>query len=110
MKLDQKYVLHLPVHKFENEEITRINIDKLLDDLINTLNANNYHSFYITKVNGHYKTRSFDEILITIFTSSHEQKIQPNEIFKKWFGENNNTLKQESFAYEYGNSLYIIEL
>lgn len=110
IKLDEKYVLHLPIHKFENEKITTININNALDDLINLLNINQYHSFYINKVNGHYKTRSFDEILITIFTSSQEEKIKPGELFIKWFKNNNNLLKQESVAYEYNNNMYIEEM
>lgn len=107
-KLDQKYVLHLPVHKLENEKVTKININKVLDDLVTRLNKNQYHSFYITNVNGHYKSRSFDEILITIFTT--KDKITPDKIFRKWFKENNHILKQESYAYEYNNTLYVENL
>lgn len=109
IELDQKFVLHLPVHKFENERVTAININKVLDNLINILNENNYHSFYITKVNGHYKTRSFDEILITIFTSSNDNRKKPDKIFKEWFQDNNDILRQESYAYEYNNIMYIEE-
>lgn len=110
MELDKKYVLHIPFHKFENDKITKINMKNLIDDLIKQLNNNGYISFYMTKVNGYYKNRCFDEMLITIFASSDSKQKLPDEIFSKWFKENNNTLKQESFAYEYNNKMYIEEI
>ncbi len=84
-------------------------MDELIEELTNRLYDNNYTSFYMTNVTGHYKNRAFDEILITIFTSKEQNQILPDTIFKQWFKENNNTLKQESFAFEYNNSLYIME-
>ena len=68
-----------------------------------------YTSYYKTMVEGSYKGRSFDELLITIF-SSDNNRVSPAEIFTKWFKNNNHLLKQESFAYQENNSLKIIEL
>lgn len=107
-KLDHKIILHIPVHKFENNKITEINMERYLNILIETLNNNGYTSFYKTSVTGYYKNRSFDELLITIFTTRDDTKAII--IFKEWFETNNNALKQESFAYEDNNILYIEEL
>lgn len=109
MILNTKYVLHIPTHKFENERVTRINMEKVIADLEKRLNQNDFHSFYKIEVEGHYKRRSFDEVLITIFTSDITQP-QPDEIFSQWFKDNNYELKQESFAYEKNNELYIEKL
>ena len=109
MILDTKYVLHIPTHKFEDEKVTRINMKKCIGDLESRLNQSGYHSFYKTEVEGHYKSRIFDEVLITIFTSS-ETEAKPDEIFSQWFKDNNKELKQESFAYEKNNELIIEEL
>lgn len=109
MILDTKYVLHIPCHKFENEKVTLINMKKCIGDLESKLNEHGYHSFYKIQVEGHYKSRIFDEILITIFTSN-KTEVQPDMIFREWFIENNDELKQESFAYEKNNELIIEEL
>ena len=109
MILDTKYVLHIPTHKFENERITIINMKKCISDLESRLEQNGYQSFYKTKIEGHYKSRSFDEILITVFTTRKTEP-QPDDIFSQWFRDNNDELKQESFAYERNNELIIEEL
>ena len=109
MILDTKYVLHIPCHKFENEMVTRINMEKCIGDLESKLDQSGYHSFYKTQVEGHYKSRKFDEVLITIFTSNISE-LQPDKIFRKWIKENNDELKQESYAYEKNNELIIEEL
>ena len=38
IKLDNKYVLHIPIHKYENKELTSINIEKPIEELISKLN------------------------------------------------------------------------
>ncbi|MBO7719208.1 MAG: hypothetical protein J6S29_03535 [Methanosphaera sp.] len=85
-------------------------MDEVLDELIDNLNDNGYHSFYMIKAKGFYKSRCFDELLITIFASSDDNQIKPNVIFKKWFIDNNDHLNQESMAYEYNNVLYVEKL
>ncbi|WP_162685736.1 hypothetical protein [Methanosphaera sp. BMS] len=81
-----------------------------MDELIDNLNDNGYHSFYMIKAKGFYKSRCFDELLITIFASEDDNKPKPHIIFKKWFADNNNILNQESMAYEYNNTLHIEKL
>ena len=101
MILDKKYVLHIPLSKYENDELVSIDIDSILDELIANLNQN---SFYITKVESYYKNRQYDELLITIFTDGNDAI---EDIFKNWFLKNNNILKQEEYAYEINNNLII---
>lgn len=62
------------------------------------------------KANGFYKSRCFDELLITIFASEDDSQLKPHLIFKKWFADNNDILNQESMAYEYNNTLNIEKL
>ena len=102
--LDKKYVFHIPLFKFEGEQLIRIPIDDFLDDLIGQLGSN---GLYITKVKSHYKSRCFDELLLTLFVASDEH---PEEIFGDWFRKNNDVLKQEAFAYECQNHMIICEL
>ncbi len=112
--LDKKYVFHIPLYKFENNDFVLIDINNILDDLINQLNQNGYDSFYIMNGKGYYKSQAFDELLITVFISQEQLKIKnqefPDSIFKNWFKRNNNILKQEAFAYEYENNMFIWEL
>lgn len=107
MKLNKKYVFHIPLFKFSNNKLIQIEINDILDDLISQLNDNGFENLYMTKVKGHYKSRSFDELLITLFTHDSQS---PEIIFKKWFEKNNNILKQEEYAYECNNSMYIKKL
>ncbi len=110
IELDTKCVCHIPLYKFIDDELILIDIDEILDDLIGQFSENGYDSLYMTKVKGVYKSREFDELLITIFTSSNQNKESPEIIFKKWFMENNDILEQEAFAYEWNNSLFIEEI
>lgn len=105
LELNHKYVLHIPLYKFKDEKLILIEIDEIIDDLILQLNENGYDSFYTQKVKSHYKSRSFDELIITIFTSYSHKQVET--IFSEWFEKNNNILEQESFAYEHNNSLFI---
>ena len=106
IELTEKYVLHIPLYKYVDDELVLIEIDNLLDDLISDLSENGFENFYLTKAKVHYKSRCFDELLITIFTSSNS----PVEIFERWFRNNNDVLCQEAFAWECRNSLFICEL
>lgn len=104
--LSDKYVLHIPCYKYENDKLISLKTDQIIDSLIKELEDNGFSSLYMTNVKGYYKKRCFDEILITIFSYNDKH---PNIIFRNWFIKNNNVLKQESFAYEHNNNLIIEE-
>ena len=106
IELAEKYVFHIPLYKHVADELLLIEIDDLLDELISDLSENGFENFYLTKAKAHYRSRCFDEVLITIFSSSDS----PAEIFEKWFRDNNDALCQEAFSYECGNSMIIHEL
>lgn len=105
MELDKKYVFHIPVYKFLKMGLIPIEYEEILDVLIDWFNQEGYDSLYITEVKGFYKSREFDELLITIFTSSYDDL--PQHIFEYWFIENNDVLGQEAFAYECNNSMFV---
>ncbi|MBR0472832.1 MAG: hypothetical protein IJI98_09080 [Methanosphaera sp.] len=107
--LNQKYVLHIPCYKYQEGKLISLKNENIIDQLIEKLNREGYNSFYITEVKGHYKTRSFNEILITIFTNQ-EERTTPDKIVREWYQENNNILPHESYAYEHGNKMIIEEL
>ncbi len=112
MILDEKYVFHIPLCKYSNGKLVSIDIEDVLDDLISKLAENSYENLYMIKAKGYYKSRCFDEILMTIYISSTPDKDQtlPNEIFEEWFKKNNDILEQESLGYEYNDRMTIIEL
>ncbi|MDO5826240.1 MAG: hypothetical protein Q4Q22_07655 [Methanosphaera sp.] len=62
------------------------------------------------KAKGFYKSRCFDELLITIFASETDKKKSPEVIFKQWFIDNNDSLRQEAIAYEHNNKIIIENL
>ena len=105
--LSKKYIFHIPLYEYDGRELVAIDMDGLLDDLIFRLGEASFDSLYITKVESHYKARSFDELLLTIFVENNECL---EEIFKKWFRDNNDVLQQDEFAYECGNELFIEKL
>ncbi len=101
IELDKRYVLHVPLAKFVDGEVISIDIDDILEDLTCRLD-----NFYITMAEGHYRSREYDELLITVFAS--EGSIE--EIFRRWFAENSDVLSQEAFAYEINNRMIIEEV
>ena len=103
-ELDKKYVFHIPLYKFEDDELIKLEIDDVLDDLMALLKSD---SLYITKVRSFYKSRCFDELLVSLFVSGSEK---PEEIFKEWFRTNNDILGQESFSYECCDRMFIFDL
>ena len=107
--LDKRYVFHIPSFKFVNCTLVPISIEDSINQIIDELAKNGYDSLYITHAKGYYRTRCFDEILITLFTSDENKKL-PEVIFKEWFLKNNNILKQEAFAYEINNEMFIEEI
>lgn len=106
-QLNKKYVFHIPLFKYQDNNLQPIEIDDLLDDLINQLTDNGFENLYMTKVKGFYKSRCFDELLITLFTPDDQT---PQITFEKWFRNNNGILEQEEFAYECNNKLIIEKL
>ena len=106
-RLDKKYVFHIPLYRYENGTLELIDVDDVLDDLIGRLGDGSFDSLYVTKVESHYRSRRFDELLLTLFVEAHQC---PEEIFGEWFRQNNGALRQEEFAYECGNTLFIERL
>lgn len=106
-ELDKKYVFHIPLYKYENNDLILLDIDDILNDLIVELGENDFNSLYISKVESYYKTRYFDELLLTLFVESEEF---PDEIFKSGFRRNNDVLQQEEFAFECRNRLFVEKL
>lgn len=104
MILDCKYVLHIPLSRWENGSLIPLDVDEQLYELINDLDVHGFDSFYVTKVDSYYKSRKFNEVLITIFASD-EGCVE--EIFRDWFLKNNDVLSQEAFAYELKNKMII---
>lgn len=107
IELTEKYVFHIPLYKCVDGELVLIDLDDLLDELFGEFTKNGFKSWYMTKVKSFYKSVTYDEILITIFTSKDES---PCEIFEKWFRRNNDILCQKYFAYECGNRMIICDL
>ena len=103
-ELDKKYVFHIPLYRFEDDDLIRLEIGDALDDLIARLNCD---GLYLTKVRSFYKSRCFDELLVNLFVSGSEK---PEKIFKEWFRTNNDILGQESFSFECGERMFIFEL
>ena len=112
MILDEKYVLHIPLCKYADGKLVSIDIEDVLEDFISKLAENGYENLYMVKAKGYYKSRCFDEILITIYASSNcnENQALPNDIFVEWFKCNNDVLEQEAMGYEYNGKMVITEL
>ena len=107
VKLNKKYVFHIPLYKYVADELVSIDIGDIIDELVDDFSGNGFDSLYMTKVKSLYKSRMYDEVLITIFTDSGRY---PEEIFENWFRRNNHVMEQEAFAYECGNEMMIERL
>ena len=107
MELDCRYVLHIPLSKWENGEIVPLDMDGEIDELISHLEVQGFDGFYVTKVKSYYKSRRYDELLLTIFAGDGEG---PWEIFRDWFSRHNDVLCQEAFAVEINNRMIIERL
>lgn len=107
--LSEKYVLHIPLYKFEKEEVIPINIETVIDELFENLNENGFDGFYTQNVKSHWKKRTYDEILITVFTSPERKDIL-EDVFCRWFEKNNHILLQEAYAFERNDTLVIKNL
>ncbi|MBR0270694.1 MAG: hypothetical protein IJQ68_01695 [Methanobrevibacter sp.] len=107
IKLNKKYVFHIPQYKFENDKLIAIDTEKLIEEFISTLNENGYTSTYLSDVKSYYKNKSYTETLITLFTT---QENEPEKLFRQFFHKNNSILKQEAFAYECEDKMFIEDL
>lgn len=108
IKLDNKYVFHIPCYKHNsNHELVLIDRGDIIDSFINYLKDNGYDSLYMNKVKSYYNKRYFDEIIITLFTTDDDKA---EKLFIKWFKENNDILEQEALAYEHNNNMIIESL
>ena len=107
MKLDCRFVLHIPLSKWENGKIISLDVDGEIAELTDCLEADGFDSFYITRVESRYRSRKYDELLITIFACEDHN---PCGIFRKWFCRYNHILGQEAFAIELNNRLIIEDL
>ena len=107
MELDCRYVLHIPLSKWENDELVLLDVDDEIEKLIFELEVKGFDSFYVTKVESYYKSRKYDELLITIFAGDDDS---PCEIFRNWFYMHNDVLFQEAFAIEVNNRMIIEDL
>ena len=103
--LEKKYVFHIPLYKYLNGNLEELDVDT--DDLLVKLSESGFDALYITKTKGYYKSRSYDELLITLFARSDEA---PEEIFIGWFKAKNHIFKQEALAYECQDEMHIIQL
>ncbi len=105
-ELDTKITLHIP--EYFHDETGLIPIpEEILHKLYIQLQDAKY-DFFITTAETYYKNRTYTTKLVTSYTTNNDQK--PISIFKQWFKNNNDKLKQESLAYEYNNKLFIEEL
>lgn len=104
VELDKKYVFHIPLYKYADGDLVRIDIGDAFDELTRLLEG---YNFYTVHAEGHYKSRSFDELLLILFATDFEK---PEEIFVRWFRDNNDVLEQEALAYECGNAMFIENL
>ena len=105
--LKNKYVLHVPLSRFVNGEMEMIGIDDLLDELFRKLEENGLEGFYTTRATGFYRSRSYPELLIIVYSNEKETV---EEIFEEWFHAHNDELGQEAFSYEANDRLHVIRL
>lgn len=107
MKLDTKYVFHIPLCKHEDGQLTPLEIDDVICELFDEFRKNGFNGMYLGKVKSIYRGRAYDELLVTLFTIEDKS---PEEIFERWFVKNNEMLKQDEFAYEKANTMTIVRL
>ena len=107
MELDKKYVFHVPLFRYDGGELTELDIDEALDELILQFSEHGFDSLYVTKAKGYYKSRCFDELLLSLFASSGDN---PQDIFIDWFERNNDVLGQEAMGWECADRMFIKKL
>lgn len=82
IELDKKYVFHIPLFRYDNGELIELDISDVLDELICQFSEHGFDSLYVTKAKGYYRSRCFDELLLSLFASSGDN---PQDIFIDWF-------------------------
>lgn len=107
--LDTKLVLHIP--HFAWEDGTLVPIDHLLFNrkLYAVLQEIGVDSWYVTKAQGFYKGRDYEEELLTVFCHGKDADAIADR-FCMGFLENRDLMQQEAFAYERNGQLVIVEL
>lgn len=108
IKLDKKYVLHIPLAKMDEDKLVSLEIDDILSNLFDLLSKKGFDVFYVSKVQGHYAENVYDQLLVTVFTASENEDV--GEIFRGWFIDNNDILGQMEFAYEFCGVLFVEKL
>ena len=98
IRLNQRYVFHVSLFKYVENELVAIDFDGVLDGLLCE-----FDSFYITRVESSYKLRKYDELLITVFCDDDSL----GEVFFQWFEKNRDVLAQEAFAYEHNGEMFV---
>ena len=105
LELTRKYVFHIPLCRY-GDGMHPIDIDEILDDLICRFADDGFDSFYVSEVKSHYRSRSFDGLLLTLFCDDDS----PEMIFRDWFLKNNAVLGQEALAFERDGKMIIEKL
>ena len=49
IELGEKYVFHIPMYRYADDELIPIELDNLLDDLVLKLGDDGFDSMYVTK-------------------------------------------------------------
>ena len=102
-----KHILHIPLSRFVNGELEMLDIDDLLEELFRKLEEKDIEGFYITRATGFYRSRSYPELLLTVY-SNRTNIVEA--IFEEWFRAHNGVLCQEAFSYEANDRLHVIRL
>ena len=106
-KYQHKAVLHIPQQAWVDGELVDLDLTEALEKLSENLEAAGITSYYETQATGHYKGRSYPEMLLTIFGTA-ETSVAVN-VFMLWYGANRDTLRQEAFAYELDGELFVYQ-
>lgn len=104
MKLEHKLVFHIPELALVDGELYGVPVDRLIRVLAEELQGAGVLSFYTISATGFYKGRSYPEKLITVFCQDDPAPLQ--DLFRRWFRENNDELMQEALAFETDGVLY----
>ncbi len=108
MEYSEKLTLHIPHYKWDGKLIP---IDYLYftQKIIGRLAEIGIDGCYSVAVTGYYKGRSYDEDLLTVYCKN-DQVDKAVNIFRQSYGDTNDTMQQECFAYEYNDKMYVVGL
>lgn len=105
--LKRKAVLHIPQMAWENGELVDIDLAGALEELLENLAEAGVTSLYQTQATGYYKGRSYPEMLFTVFGIA--ETTAAVHIFEAWNKKHKGILKQEAFAYELDERLFVYQ-